>query len=160
MTKLKETSIEWALLHLTKYHDSDFFPRLFEFEAIKNDWTNIRNHLLDINLEHYAPISPVVYLAPKVNSNFRIVHQLDPLDSLILTAIIYENASIIESFRIPTRHIACSYRIKPSTDGSFFEKDSTGYIKFINKAQTFFKYITDSPLSVLRFVFAGPFGGS
>ena len=136
MIKLNETSIEWALLHLTRYHDSDFFPRLFEFEAIKNDWANIKKHLLEIDLEHYAPKSPIVYLAPKVNSNFRVVHQLDPIDSLILTAIIFEDSSKIEAFRIlESRHIACSYRIKPDTDGSFFEKDSTGYIDFIKKAQ-------------------------
>lgn len=32
---LQETAIEWALLHLVNFYDSDFYPRLFEFDAIK-----------------------------------------------------------------------------------------------------------------------------
>ena len=133
--KLNEESLEWALLHLTRYYDSDFFPRLFEFDAIKNDWKKIKEHILEIDLEDYAPKSPLVYLAPKPNGNFRVVHQLDPIDSLIFTALIYENASLIEAFRLPeSRNIACSYRIKPDTNGSFFEKENTGYIEFFNKA--------------------------
>lgn len=136
MTTIQESSLEWALLHLTRYYDSDFFPRLFEFDAIKNDWTNVKNHILTIDLEKHAPTSPLVYLAPKPNGNFRVVHQLDPIDSLIFTALIYENSSLIESFRIPEhRNIACSYRIKPDLNGSFFEKDSTGYHEFINSAE-------------------------
>lgn len=136
MTKIQESSLEWALLHLTRYYDSDFFPRLFEFDAIKNDWTNVKKHILTIDLEKYAPTSPLVFLAPKPNGNFRVVHQLDPIDSLIFTALIYENSSLIESFRIPeSRNIACSYRIKPDIIGSFFEKDSTGYHEFINSAE-------------------------
>lgn len=136
MITIQETSLEWALLHLTRYYDSDFFPRLFEFEAIKRDWVNIKQYILGIDLEKYAPKSPLVYLAPKPNGNFRVVHQLDPIDSLIFTAMIYENSSLIEGFRIPEyRNIACSYRIKPDLNGSFFEKDSTGYQEFTDMAE-------------------------
>ena len=136
MTTIQESSLEWALLHLTRYYDSDFFPRLFEFDTIKNDWTNVKKYILSIDLEKYAAKSPLVYLAPKPNGNFRVVHQLDPIDSLIFTALIYENSNLIETFRIPEyRKIACSYRIKPDTNGSFFEKDSTGYHEFINSAE-------------------------
>ena len=123
MIKLQETSVEWALLHLTSYYDSDFFPRLFEFEAIKADWENIRRGILSLDLESYAPKTPIIYLAPKVNG-FRVVHQLDPIDSIIYAAIIHENATLIESYRIPEdRKISFSYRIKPNLFGSFFEKD-------------------------------------
>ena len=136
MTTIQESSLEWALLHLTRYYDSDFFPRLFEFDAIKSDWSNIKKYILSIDLEEYAPKSPLVYLAPKPNGNFRVVHQLDPIDSLIFTALIYENYTEIEAFRIPEyRKIACSYRIKPNPSGSFFERDSTGYQEFIESAE-------------------------
>jgi len=136
MKIIKESSLEWALLHLTRYYDSDFFPRLFEFDAIKNDWINVKKYILTIDLERYAATSPLVFLAPKPNGNFRVVHQLDPIDSLIFTALIYENSSLIESFRIPEfKNIACSYRIKPDTNGSFFEKNSTGYQVFTNSAE-------------------------
>jgi len=136
MYKLQDTSLEWALLHVMNFYDSDFFPRLFEFEAIKRNWTNIKAALLDIDLEVYAPKNPVINLALKPNGNYRVVHQLDPIDSLIFAALLNENASIIESYRIPAeRKIACSYRIKLDTSGSFFEKDYNGYPDFLEKAE-------------------------
>ena len=147
MYTIQETSLEWALLHLVNYYDSDFFPRLFEFEAIRRDWENIKKYLLKLDLEKYAPKNPIISLAPKPNSTFRVVHQLEPLDSLIYTALLYESSNQIESYRIPEdRKIACSYRIKPDTNGSFFEKDFIGYSDFLKKSgeiseQTDIKYV-------------------
>lgn len=136
MYHIQERSLEWALLHLVNYYDSDFFPRLFEFEAIKQDWDNIKKALLKVDLEKYAPKSPLIFLAPKPNSNYRVVHQLDPIDSLIYTALLYENADVIENYRIPeSRKIACSYRIETNTTGSFFEADYTGYPEFMAKSE-------------------------
>ena len=136
MYKLQDTSIEWALLHVMNFYDSDFFPRLFEFEAIKRDWANIKTFLLDIDLEKYAPKTPVISLAPKPNGTYRVVHQLQPLDSIIYSALLYENSGIIEAHRIPeSRNISFSYRIKPSITGSFFEKDFTGHSEFLEQAE-------------------------
>lgn len=136
MYKLQETSLEWALLHLTNYYDSDFFPRLFEFEAIRRDWSNFKSFLLNLDIEEYAPKNPIISLALKPNANYRIVHQLDPIDSIIFTALLYENSSEIEAYRIPeSRKIACSYRIKPDIKGSFFEAGNIGYLDFISKAE-------------------------
>lgn len=136
MYNLQDTSLEWALLHVSNYYDSDFFPRLFEFEAIKRDWVNLKPYLLNIDLDVYAPKNPIISLAPKPNGTYRVVHQLDPIDSLIFTALVYENSSIIESYRIPeSRKIACSYRIKPDTNGSFFDSGNTGYLNFLEKAE-------------------------
>lgn len=136
MYNLQDTSIEWALLHVTNFYDSDFYPRLFEFEAIKQSWQNVKSYLLTLNLDEYAPKSPVISLALKPNENFRVVHQLDPIDSIIYSAVLYENAINIEIFRIPKfRKIACSYRIKTDTTGSYFEKGNTSYIDFIEQAE-------------------------
>lgn len=136
MGHIQEEALEWAKLHLTRFYDSDFFPLLFEFDALKGNWENVKKHILSIDLDEYAPQSPLVYLAHKPSGNFRVVHQLDPIDSLIYTALAYQDCNLIESFRIPeSRNIACSYRIKPDTSGSFFEKDNTGYNDFISKAE-------------------------
>ena len=136
MQNIQETSLEWAILHVTNYYDSDFFPRLFEFEAIKRNWPNVKSYLLSLNLDKYAPNNPVIYLALKPNNTYRVVHQLDPLDSILYSALLYENASVIETYRIPdSRKIACSYRIKPDTNGSFFEKEYNGYGEFLEKAE-------------------------
>ncbi|UCG54543.1 MAG: RNA-directed DNA polymerase [Dehalococcoidia bacterium] len=72
-------------------------------------------------------------LAPKPNGTFRIVHQLDPCDSLIYTALVREICESVEQYRIPeSENIACSYRIKPNIDGSFFSTD-TGWDTYINQ---------------------------
>ncbi len=144
MYNLQETSIEWALLHLERFYDSDFYPRLFEFEAIKHDWSNIKSYLLNLDLDKYAPKVPLTTLAPKPNGTFRVVHQLEPLDSLIYTALVHENAGLIESMRIPEeRKIACSYRIKIDLTGSFFDRDAIGYLEFIEKAEELAKEFKD-----------------
>jgi hypothetical protein len=135
MYKLKETSLEWALLHVLRFADSDFFPRPFEFDAIKHDWDRVKEYLLELDLDDYAPKTPDVHLAQKPNGTFRVVHQLDPLDSLIFTALVHENAELIERFRIPEeRTIACSYRISLDTKGSFVEDSKRGYNDFIGKS--------------------------
>lgn len=59
MYKIKETSLDWALKHLTKYYDSDFFPRSFEFKALSHNWGIVKKHISDIDLEKHVPKSPV-----------------------------------------------------------------------------------------------------
>lgn len=87
MFHLDEPDLEWSLKHLLRFHSSDFFPKAFEFEAIKADWPRIKVHILALDLAMYVPKTPVTLLAPKANGIFRAVHQLDPLDALIYTAL-------------------------------------------------------------------------
>lgn len=135
MTSLKENHLEWALKHVMRYYSSDFYPRLFEFYAILHNWQNVKNHILAIDLDKYSPKSPLIYLAPKSQLTYRVVHQLDPIDSLIYTALIHEISEVVESFRIAdSEKIACSYRIKPDLQGSFFEKP-TGWNDFMTRSK-------------------------
>jgi hypothetical protein len=135
MYKIQAASLEWAIKHLTNYYDSDFFPKPFEFEVIKYDWNSIKTYLLNVDLENYIPKSPFVLLAPKPGGTYRVVHQLEPIDSIIYTALLYENARIIEGYRInETKKISCSYRIKVYPTGSFFNPDTNGYPTFLKRA--------------------------
>ena len=135
MRSLKETSIEWSLKHVRKFYDSDFYPKLFEFDAIQHNWTKVKRELLQIDLDNYIPQTPFICLAPKKNATYRVVHQLDPIDTLIYTAILYEFAEKIESYRIPSnKDIACSYRINPDIHGSFFGTNLDGFVKFKSKS--------------------------
>ena len=136
MATIKRESYEWALIHLIKFYDSDFYPTLFEFKAIKHDWDSVLKYLLTIDVDKYAPKTPFISASPKPNGAYRVVHQLDPIDSLIYTALAFENASKIEEVRIPKeRYIACSYRLNPDNDGSFFDKDNKGFEHFLSKAE-------------------------
>lgn len=153
MYKLKAKSLDWALNHLVNYYDSDFFPKPFEFLAIKADWSNIKKHIQSINLKDYVPQAPTIVMAAKPGGTFRAVHQLDPIDSIIYTALLYENAQLIEEQRIPeSKKTSCSYRIKPDAGGSFFEKDSTGYDDFLKKAEKYANVYHDGVVLVCDIV--------
>lgn len=139
MIKLKENHLEWALKHLQKYSHSDFYPRLFEFAAISHNWQAIKEYILSLDMSKYEPKSPMIHLAPKPGGTFRVAHQLDPIDSLIYTALIREVCDTIEEYRIPeSENIACSYRIKLDMEGSFFAKD-TGWDIFTSRTDDLIK---------------------
>jgi hypothetical protein len=132
MLKLHLDSIEWAFNHLRKYYDSDFYPRLFEFSAISHNWTEIKEFISRIDLENYTPKSPVALAAPKPNWNFRIVHQLHPIDSIIYTALIYEIARDVEIFRNKISDgQSLSYKINISDQGDLFN-GSSSYSDFLD----------------------------
>ena len=135
MVAVKENHLEWALKHLLKYSHSDFYPKIFEFHAISHNWQQVKNHILSLDLDTYLPKSASINLAPKPNGNYRIVHQLEPIDSLVYTALIREVCEIVEAYRIPeSEKSACSYRIKPDLEGSFFS-DNTGWDTFLSRSE-------------------------
>lgn len=85
----------------------------------------IRPQLSALNLESYTPKTPISLLAPKPNGTFRVVHQLEPLDAILYAAHIFEISDAVETYRIPAaEEIACSYRIAPDVNGSFFSKEN------------------------------------
>ena len=135
MANVKENYLEWSLKHLSRFSHSDFFPKIAEFKAISHNWKGVKSHILSIDLEHYVPKSPMILITPKPNGTFRIVHQLDPIDSLIYTALVRELCEAIEKFRIlEEKGIACSYRIKPDLNGSFFSSD-TGWETYMSRSE-------------------------
>jgi hypothetical protein len=144
MPTVKENALEWSLKHLIRYYDSDFYPKSFEFEAIASNWPSVKNYILSLDLLEYTPKSPLISLAPKPNGTYRIVHKLDPIDSLIFTAIVYELHHIIEKYRIPaSKNIACSYRIKPDFNGSFFDREENGWKNYKRRIKRLSKKYKD-----------------
>ncbi len=124
MDSVSTDALDWALTHVKQFGDTDFFPVPFEYDAIKHHWTAVRDYLAAIDISSHRPQSPLRFLVPKPSGSFRIATQLDPLDTLLYTAVIYEAASAVESMRIPAdRQIACSYRIEPDSKGSLFKRE-------------------------------------
>ena len=67
---------------------------------------------------------------PKSRIGFRVSTQLDPLDSLLYAAVLYEFADEVEEYRVPSElEIVCSYRIKIQATGALFEHE-TGWPTF------------------------------
>lgn len=123
-TLISPDSLDFALRHISHYYDTDFFPRTEEFLAIEHSWCEVKNYILESNFDQILSAQPLVEPWPKPRSGFRIVHRLEPLDSIIYTALAKTVAPHVEIARA-SPEVACSYRISES-DTSFFA-DGSGF---------------------------------
>jgi len=131
---LKDEALEFSKLHITKYYDSDFFPRAMEFDAIWHNWASVKQHLLSKNISKLTVSVPRAMAARKPKGSYRVVHQMESLDALVYTALAFQIAPDIENARVPVgEHVACSYRFNV-VDGNFFGSGS-GYENFQNKSE-------------------------
>lgn len=111
MAKLNRASLEFAKAHIIKFYDSDFFPKPFEFEALWANWDEVVTHLTCNDVNGYTIDQPRTFTSIKPNKTFRVVHQLDPINTIIYTALAYLVSLGIEKARFPIKdHVACSYR--------------------------------------------------
>lgn len=135
MDNLKSESIDWALTHIQRYGDTDLFPIPFEYEAITHCWASLKSEIENIDLATYEGRPFRRFLIPKQYIGYRIAIQLDPIDTIVYTALAYESAELIEKSRVPVdRKIACSYRIELGAQGELFRKNN-GWDEYHSKSQ-------------------------
>lgn len=148
MSKLTTEALDFARVHIRQFYDSDFFPKPLEFDAIWHSWAEVVDYLTTKEIGSYPVSAPRAYAAPKSTGTFRIVHQLEPLNSLIYTAMAYMVAGELEAIRFPVEaNVACSYRITLSNHKGEFFADGQGYGKFIERC-TELSYINSHVLTV------------
>jgi hypothetical protein len=124
MLKLQEASLEWALKSINKYNDTYIFPRPFEFDAINEYWSDVKIHLLGMDVFSKGIRPYRRSLTPKSELGFRISTQLDPLDTIISHAIIYEIHKEIENARLPKdSNKVFSFRLEPKKDGTLYDEN-------------------------------------
>lgn len=134
MAIITEQSLEFAREHISKYYDSDFFPKPIEYEALWHQWNEVKAELMSKNVGKLWVTPPRAMTIAKPKGGFRVVHQLEPTDAVVYTALACEIAPAIEAARMPSAdHIACSYRLSIS-DGSFFAGGS-GWTDFGQKTE-------------------------
>ena len=116
MLKLSPDSLDWALQHALSKGDTDIFPRAFEFQAIDSNWDEVRDCLANQDILSWTSRPLRQCLSPKRRYGFRIATQLDPLDFLIFSALVYEIGEDID----PGFPILAVFRLKgqPKRDGS------------------------------------------
>ena len=108
MSRLSRKSLEFAKNHIIKFYDSDFYPKPFEFEALWANWEEVIAHLTCNEVSSYPIEQPRTFTSIKPNGSFRVVHQLDPINTLIYTALSYEISEGIENARVAVEeNIAC-----------------------------------------------------
>lgn len=134
MSLLSDQSLEFAREHIEKYYDSDFFPKLEEYEALWHSWDEVKKELTSTNVKSMSFNSPTTSTSTKPKGGFRVVQQLDAIETLIYISLAYTVAEAIENKRVPKESkVACSYRIEIK-NGSFFS-NGNGFQEYIDKSQ-------------------------
>lgn len=133
---ITEKGLDFARDNIMKYGESNFVFPSFEYEVIFNNYEEVKKDILGKDAYLYPDKKLLTYSVPKPNGKFRIVQQLDPIDLLVLTALIYEIAEKIEEARIPiVEGKVFSYRIKKTTN-SFFDH-SINYSMFMDSIESY-----------------------
>ena len=105
-----------------------------EFDALWHSWDEVKHELTSKNVNKLWVTHPRALPARKPKGVFRVVHQLEPVDALIYTALAYQVAPDVENARIAAdQRVACSYRLNVA-DGNFFAS-GTGYTDFTSKTE-------------------------
>lgn len=121
---LNEASLDWARAHLMRLGDTDFLPKPFELEAIDYAWDDVKTLLLKSDLDTRPAGALRRCLAPKGRYSYRIVTQLDPLDSLIYAALVHEIGDELEQSRVQTGEgVVFSSRFSPLPSGVMYARD-------------------------------------
>lgn len=128
---IHEHHLEWALMHLEKFGGSDVFPPSHDYIAIRHNWDEIKRVIFDSISRGAMPGTPYLGMAPKSDNTFRAVHELSPLDNILITAIIYSITDRIERGRFPEeRRSVYSFRLAPDHEGRFFKEGSDNWSHF------------------------------
>lgn len=132
MINLKPESIRWAIKSVRRDSDTYLFPMPFEYDAIEDQEDQVVDHIAAMNVCECGIRDYRTALTPKGTKGFRVATQLDPIDTLISLAIIYEVADDLERARMPkSTEQVFSFRLKPERDGSLYDPayDWTRYKK-------------------------------
>ena len=124
MDQLDDASVEWALLHVSRFGICNLLPSPFELSVLAGSWKELKAWLLSVDLSSHRTLATRRVLAPKSSLHFRVATLLDLRDALLLTAAVRQCAEHIERARIPEdQRVICSFRGPPTPEGSFFRGD-------------------------------------
>ena len=136
MTRLTPDAVDFARNHVQAFWDSDFFPKAFEFYALWQNWGDVRDYLTSTDIADMEVVPPRTIPAPKPGGSYRVVHQLDPVNTLAYTAMAFMVGPAVESARPPvTDEVACSYRIALDAAGGRFWGAANGYSGFVSRSR-------------------------
>ncbi|WP_053959343.1 RNA-directed DNA polymerase [Sulfobacillus thermosulfidooxidans] len=127
--KLNADSVTWAFSHLVNFNDSDLFPKPVELDIVAQ-YAESTSIISGLDLENLDPNPHRRFIVPKDDLSYRIATQLDPLDSVILAALIYQFGQNIEDRRRSiSERFVFSHRFKPDDKGNFYD-DSQSWNAF------------------------------
>ena len=117
-------SVEWALDFVHAHSDGDLFPKVLEVEAVLAERTHFVAQIAGADLSALPAGSCRRFVVPKDEVSYRQATQLDPQDSIILAALVYQFGKQIEDLRLDGRRVF-SYRFRPTpAEGLYSSKNA------------------------------------
>jgi retron-type reverse transcriptase len=110
---LNAVSLDWASDFVAQHSDGDLFPKVLEVSAIHALKADFIALIAGKDLSSFPPGPHRRFIVPKDDISYRQATQLDPQDSIILSAIVHQFGAGIESRRLPRSQVF-SYRFSPS----------------------------------------------
>lgn len=126
-------AVKWAIHSAAQHSDGDLFPKILEFEAVVDAWKHLASTLSNADLSRLDPGPSRRFIVPKDEISYRQATQLDPQDSIILSALLYQHGQGIENRRLP-RDIIYSYRFGPTKEHGLYDSQSA-WNEFWSKAR-------------------------
>ncbi len=120
---LQRSSIEWAIDFVANHSDGDLFPKIPEIEALVAKKSEFITLVEGKNLDMFPPGACRRFIVSKDDISYRQATQLDPQDSIILTAIIHQYGAGIEARRQPLDRVF-SYRFNPTSQNGLYGNSS------------------------------------
>ena len=117
--ELTKQSLDWAIDSIIYHSDGDLFPRLPEFTSISEKRVEFINMIRNSTLSKLCPGPSRRFIVPKDGLSYRQATQLDPQDSIILTALMRQHGQKIENMRLDSDRVF-SYRFLPSDKFSLY----------------------------------------
>lgn len=119
--QMTEGSIKWALKSLERLGDSDLFASPVEFTVLKELNDRAISKIVSCDLSGLIPGSARRFIVPKDDLSYRTATQLDPMDSIIFTALIFEFGQQLEARRRPKEEKSVfSHRFAPTDSGQLY----------------------------------------
>lgn len=113
-------SLEWALDFTIAHSDGDLFPRVPEVDAIAAQRAEFIQLVAGQPLAKFPPGASRRFIVPKDEFSYRQATQLDPQDSIILSALIHQFGDGIEKRRLP-RNTVFSYRFAAASHHDLYQ---------------------------------------
>lgn len=120
---LDKVSVEWAIDFIVEHSDGDLFPQLAEMTALKDEKDRLARDMSGKDLNQFPIGTSRRFIVPKDEISYRQATQLDPQDSIILSAIMHQFGDGVEERRKGADKVF-SYRFSPSRDHGLYASQS------------------------------------
>lgn len=116
---LNADTLNWAIDFLCTHSDGDLFPKILELEALSASRALFAAQIEGKDLRSIPVGGCRRFIVPKDDVSYRQATQLDPQDSIILSAIVYQYGQGIEKRRASKKQVF-SYRFLPTSEDGLY----------------------------------------